>query len=287
MQPDTATSITSSPSKDRAKFVTAAANGTALYILAYSLVWGLHQLAKFAMSSYLNLRGSFDPSRILFSLADAEWWRTAIVAVHGAGPVVTFVVGVVAFRWYWKSERAASGHFKLLLLWVAMHACNLVFGALLSDTFIQTGFWYVPDWLMQLGNALNVVVALLAGLVQLGLGYFGAIAFLQAHDSKTVMRYANRQWMVVYTLVIPWVAGGAFIALTKLPYFSLYEGLHLLMMGLLITPMALGCLNDPFSSTVKGAKATHVVWGFVVLSVLLSLAWRFALSPPIIFGNIG
>ena len=284
MLPDTAAVHTSSPSKDRTKFFTAAANGTAIYVLAYGLVWGLHQLAKYGLSRYLNLRGSWDPSRILYSLADGEWWRTAIVAVHGVGPAVTLVLGIVAFRWYWKTERANSGHFKLLLLWVAMHACNLVFGALLSDTFIQTGFWYVPDWILQIGNALNVIVALLAGLVQLGLGYFGAVAFLQAHDSKTVMRYANRQWMVVYTLIVPWVAGGTFIALTRMSFLSLYEGLHLLMMGLLVTPMALGCLNDPFSTTVRGAQPTHVVWGFVVLGVVLSLAWRFALAPPLTFG---
>ena len=282
MHPETAT--TSSLETDRRKFYIVAANGAALYVLAYYLVWGLHQAAKVGVSHYLNLRGIWDPSGIRYTLADGEWWRTAIVAVYGSGPVVCLVLGLVAFSWYWRGERARRGQFKLLLLWVAFHACNAVFGALLADTFTQSGFWYVPDWLLRLGNVMDVLLALLAGLVQLGLGYFGAIAFLQAHDSKTVMRYSNRQKMVVSTLVAPWIAGSLFIVLLKQPYLTIQEILHLAMMGLLITPMALGCLNEVFSDTVKRPQATRMAWGLIGLAVVLAVVWRLALSPPVAFG---
>ena len=75
-----------------------------------------------------------------------------------------------------------------------------------------------------------------------------------------------------------------FIAITKLPYLSVYEILHLLMMGLLITPMALGCLNEVFSDTVRKPQATQVAWGLVGLAIIIALAWRLALSPPVAFG---
>ena len=284
MQPETATLPNASPAAQRQKFLISALNGTALYLLAYYLVWGLHQVAKLEVSRYYSLRGSFNPSRIIYTMADAEWWRTAIVAAHGVGPLVSFLIGIAAFVWFWKRERAKRGQFKLLLLWVAFHACNAVFGALLADSFTQSGVWYVTDWTLRAGNVVNILLALIAGFVQLVLGYLGAIAFLQAHDSKTVMRFAQRKLMVVSTLIVPWVAGGAFIALTKLPYFSLHEGLHLLMMGLLVTPTALGCLNETFSETVRRGQATHVAWGLIGLAVLVAIAWRLALSPPVIFG---
>ena len=282
MQPETATY--SALKTDRGKFYIVAANGTALYVLAYYLVWGLHQATKVAVSHYFQLRGIWDPSAVRYTLADNEWWRTAIIAVYGSGPVVCLVLGLVAFRWYWRSERARRGQFKLLLLWVALHACNAVFGALLADTFTQSGSWYVSDWLFRLGNIMNVALALLAGLAQLGLGYFGAIAFLQAHDSKTVMRYSNRQKMVLGTLVTPWVLGSLFIVLLKQPYLTLQEILHLAMMGLLITPMALGCLNEVFADTVKRPQATRIAWGLIGLAVVLAVVWRLALSPPVVFG---
>lgn len=284
MQPETATISSPTLDTDRSKFLISAMNGTALYVLAYYIVWGLHQLAKLQVANFYHLRGSLDPSQIAFRMSDGEWWRTAVVAVYGIGPAVCLVVGIVAFRWYWRYERARRGNFKLLLLWVTFHACNAIFGALLADTFIQAGFWYVPDWLLRLGNVMNVTLALLAGLVQLALGYFGSIAFLQAHDSRTVMRHSNRQLMVVCTLVVPWLAGGAFIALSKIGYLSLQETLHLAMMVLLVLPLALGCLSEAFSETVKRPQVTHVAWGLVGLAVLAALAWRLMLSPPVLFG---
>ena len=284
MPPETATPSAASPENEKHKFLTVALNGTALYALAYYLVWGLHQVAKLEMSRFYHLRGNWDPSRIVYTLADGEWWPTAIVMAYGVGPLLCLVLGAVAFRWYWYRARAQRGLFKLFLLWVAFHACNAVFGALLADTFTESGFWYVPEWLFSMGNVLNVLLALLAGLAQLALGYFGAVAFLQAHDSKTVMRYANRQRMVMSTLIVPWAAGGVFIVLCKLPYLTVQESLHLLMMGLLVTPLALGCLNELFSSTVRRPQPTLVAWGLLLLAIVVAVAWRLALSPPVSFG---
>ncbi|WP_201982201.1 hypothetical protein [Hymenobacter rubidus] len=284
MQPEATATTIDSRLNDKRKFLISALNGTGLYVLAYYLVWGLHEAAKFGISSFYHLRGKWDPSRITYTIADNEWWRTAVVAVYGMGPAVCLAAGLVAFWWYWKKERARRGQFKLFLLWIALHACNAVFGALLADTFTHSGFWYVPDWLINLGNAVDVILALLAGMTQLALGYFAAVAFLQAHDSKTVMRYSNRQWMVLSTLVAPWVVGSLFISATKGTYLTVQEGLHMLMMVLLLIPLALGCLNETFESTVRRAQATHVVWGLVVLAVVVALVWRVVLSPPVMFG---
>ena len=284
MIPET-TSLSSAPGQnDTRKFLISALNGTALYVLAYYFVWGLHQVAKLELSRFYALRGIWNPSVITYSLADNEWFGTVIIAVYGVGPLVSLLVGVGAFWWFWRKKRAQRGQMKLLVLWVAFHSCNAVFGALLADTFTHSGFWYVPDWLLRMGNVVNVLLAIIAGLVQLALGYFSAVAFLQAHDSRRVMRYENRRLMVVFTLLVPWVAGGIFIAFTKVPYFSMHEALHLCMMGLLILPLALSCLNEVFSETVRRPSPTHVAWGLVGLAVLVAMAWRLALAPPIVFG---
>ncbi|UOQ95904.1 hypothetical protein MUN81_11580 [Hymenobacter sp. 5317J-9] len=281
MQPETATLPPVSAENPRQKFLIAALNSTAIYVLAYYGVWAAHEGSKVAMSRLLHIRGLWDPSRIVYTLADREWWQLAVLGVYGIGPLVCFFIGVAAFWWYWKRERAQPGLFKLLLLWVAFHACNAIFGALLADSLRQEGSWYVTDWLLRMGNAADVVVALVAGLIQLGLGHLGSVAFLQAHDSHTVMKFANRKRMVLNTLMWPWMGGGVFIGLTKLPYFSMHEALHLLMMGLLIFPLILGCVNDPFDSTVKRAQPSHTAWGLVLLAVLSAVVWRLALSPPV------
>ena len=284
MRPEPAAPHSPLPPLERGKFLAATINGIAIYVLAYYLVWGLHDASKVAMSHVFQLRGHWDPSRVVYTLGDGEWWRSAIIGVYGAGPLACLVLGLLAFRRYWHHARAYRGQFKLLLLWVAFHSCNAVFGALLGDTFTESGFWYVPEWLLQVGNVANVLFALLAGLAQLALGYFGAIAFLQAHDSHTVMRYDNRQKMVFSTIFLPWLVGSVVIALLKVPYLTVQEFVHLAMMGLLVTPLALACRSEIFSQPVRRPMATHIAWGFVVLALVVAVTWRLALSPPVSIG---
>ena len=267
------------------KFRVTLANSTMLYVLAYTFVWAVHQFAKIGLSRYLHLRGTWDPSKIVYTMPDNEWWRLAIIAISGIGPFVCLVLALVAYTWYWQRLRAVRGLFKLLVFWVALHAVNLSLGALLADNFTQTGFWFVPSWVFQMGNVPNVLAGIAAGIGQIVLGYFGGVAFLQAHDSKTVMRYQNRRRMVMYTLILPFVFGTALLSLSRLPDLSLGELLRLLTMGLLVVPLALACLNELFGSTVRGPKNTRVAWGMMGLTVLLLLLWHLFLYPAVTFGG--
>lgn len=283
MQPETATLPAADTQTDKRKFLIAAANSTAIFVLTYYLVWGLQQAAEVGISLFYGLRGTWNPSQIAYTMADNEWWPNAIILTHGIGPLVSLLLGFVAFAWYWRRERAHRGLFKLLLLWVAFHCCNAVFGALLTDTFIQSGFWYVPDWLFRAGTVVNTLLAVVFGLLQVAIGYYGALAFLQAHDSRTVMQYSNRRLMVVATLVIPWIVGSSAVVLLKIPYLRLQEVLHLVAMGLLVVPMAVACLNELFSNTVRRPQPTYVAWGLVGLALVLGIVWRALLSPPVVF----
>jgi len=279
------TQLGNEPAKvEQNKFLIAAVNSTVAYVVSYYVMTAVHQIAKVALSHRFQLRGTWDPSRIVYTMADAEWWRLAIIAVNGIGPAVCLLLGFIAFQIYWRRARAKRGIFKMVLIWMAFQGCNAFFGALLADTFTQSGFWYVPSWVFELGNVVNVLLALGAGITQIALGYFAAIPFLQAHDSKTVMRYQNRQRMVISTLVIPWAVGSVLIMLAKAPYTTIQEVLRLMMMGLLITPTALGCMNELFESTVRKPQPTNFSWGYIILAVLMAALWYMFLSPPVHFG---
>ncbi len=281
MQSATTNETTDNPTQ---KFLISALNGTVVYTLAYLLVNGLYQAATVAMASRLSLRGEWGLSRVNFSMADNEWWRAAVIGVYGIGPLLAALLGLLVFQRFWQRQRAKRGLLKLLLLWTALHAVNAVLGGLLADTLLKTGFWYVPAWLLRLGNVVNVLLAILAGLVQVYAGYLLAVAFLQAHDSRTVMQHIYRRRMVLTTIFVPWLLGSVLLALAKMPAFSLVEGLHFATLALLLVPMTLGCLNESFSETVPSPRPTRVAWGLLILLALLLLGWRLLLSPPLLFG---
>ncbi|GAA3941916.1 hypothetical protein [Hymenobacter algoricola] len=166
---------------------------------------------------------------------------------------------------------------------MALHCCNLVLGALVADTFTESWAWYIPSWLFMAGNGINIAVAVVAGLLQLAVGYFAAVGFLQSHDSITLMQYDNRPQLIRAGIVVPWLAGSLLVVALKWPELSRNEGLHFLTLGLLLLPMALHSANEPFELTIPASKRTQVAWGLLALTLLAAGAWRLALSPGVAF----
>ncbi|GAA4007440.1 hypothetical protein GCM10022408_19240 [Hymenobacter fastidiosus] len=266
-----------------AKTTITALNSTVVYVLSYLMVQGIFQAATVRMAQRLSVPGVWHLSSIRFSISDPEWWRMAVLAVYGAGPAACTVVGLLAALWFWQRARLKRGLFKLVLLWVALHSCNLVLGAMVGDTFTQSGVWYVPSWLFLAGNLLNVFVAIICGLLQLGFGYVAAIGFLQSHDSISLMRYQNRRQLIVAAIVVPWITGSLFLAALKWPDLSRNEGLHLLTMGLLLLPMAARSTNELFEITIRAPQKTQIAWGLLAAAGLAAVVWRVVLAPGVAF----
>lgn len=266
------------------KTIVTAVNATMLYVLAYLLVQGLFQLATVGTAHRLRIAGVWQLGGIQFHLADSAWWPSAVVNVYGIGPLVSLGLGLGAAVWFWKRARQQRGLFKLFLFWVMLHGCNLALGALAVDTLTQSGVWYVPSWLFMAGNVLNVLFALLAALLQTGLGYLAAIAYLHSHDSITLMRFHNRQRLLLATLVVPWLVGSLLLAALQWPQQTLNERLRVLSMLLLLGPLYMAAAHEAFEGAVRFPGKTRLAGGVVLLLALALLAWRIILSNGISFG---
>ncbi|HEX8427455.1 hypothetical protein [Hymenobacter sp.] len=277
------TTTASLSESDSRKATIAAINATALYVLTYLLVQGLFQLATIGMATRMGISSIWHLSRLEFPIADSAWWPSAVIAVYGIGPALSLSIGLAAAFWFWKRARLQRGLFKLFLFWVMLHGCNLALGALAVDTLTQSGVWYVPSWLFMAGNAVNVVLALLAALLQICLGYVAAIAFLHSHDSITLMKHSNRRRLLLGTLVGPWLVGSLVLAALQWPEQTLNEQLRVLSMLLLIGPVYIAATNEAFEATVPLPGKTRVIKSLLVLLVLALLTWRLGLHSGLHF----
>ncbi|PJJ60302.1 hypothetical protein [Hymenobacter chitinivorans] len=260
-----------------------ALNSTIIYILTYMLAQGLYQAATVLMALRLSIPGTWHVSSIKFSIADPEWWRSGVLAVYGIGPAVCAVAAIGAGLWFWHRARLKRGAFKLILFWFTLHACNLVLGALVADTFEENWAWYIPSWLFLAGNGINITLAIIAGIMQVGFGYFAAIGFLQSHDSISLMRYENRRRLITMCLVLPWLAGSLVVALFKLPELSDNELGHFLSMGLLVVPIAIKSAQDLFEFTVPEPRKTRLDTDLLLLTGGLCLVWWLVLRTGLPF----
>lgn len=284
MQPTpSAAPPTTSPSA-RGKFTKLFLNATACYLLAWLVVNFIGQAAQVVMARRAYVPGRWDLGGVRFVLGDGAWRRDMVLAVYGLGPALVLALGVGAFGWFWLRQRQRRGLVKLLLLWLAFHATNHVFGGLLADTVTHSSSWYVPNWLVGAGGTWpSMALGLLFGLVQVVLGFLAAVPFLLAQDSHTILRFERRPQLVMYTITGPWLVGSLLLALSKLPHLSVNEVFHYATMTLLLVPLALGCQQEFFNENEALPYPTHVAWGLVGLALLGLLAWRLALGAPVAF----
>jgi hypothetical protein len=262
----------------------AALNATLLYVLAYLTADTLYRLATVATAAQLQIPGVWRLGRVQFRIADADWARAAIVAVYSAGPLVCLLLAVGAALWFWQGARYRRGLLKQYLFWLLLHGFNLFFGALVADTFTRSGFWFVPSWLFLAGNALTVALAVLFGLVFIGLSYLATPLFLQSHDSRSLMRYEQRHRLLLATLLTPWLAGSGLLAAFRYPELTVNEQLHFATLLLALGPIALASANELFEFTVPSPQKTRVAWGLAVLLTVVLLGARLLLVRGVMFG---
>ena len=266
----------------RAKFRVVFINATACYLAAYQLVTFVYQASTALVARRLGVPGLWNLNGIHFELSDSNWGRNMVLEVYGIGPTLTLALGLLALGWFGKRQRHRRGLAKLLLLWVAFHAFNTVFGGLLADTVTQSGSWYVPNWLLGAGGTWpSMVLGLLLAAAQVVLGFLAATPFILSQDSHTVLQFERRPQLVRATIVGPWLVGSALLAISKLPYLSLNESLHYATMALLLVPLTLGCLQESFSQKKWTPSATRLSRGLLALAVMVLLAWRVVLSAGI------
>jgi hypothetical protein len=263
----------------------AALNATFVYVLAYLTADTLYRLATVLTAAQFRIPSLWRLGRVQFRIADPEWWRAAIVAVYGAGPLACLLLAVGAGVWFWQRARYRRGLLKQYLFWLVLHGFNLFFGALLADTFTRSGFWFVPAWLfMSRYAAATLAPALLAGLVLVVLGYFATPLFLQSHDSRTLMRFKQRRRLLLSTLLAPWLAGSVLLAAFRYPELTMNERLHFLTLLLALGPIAFASLNELFDATIDAPQKTRVAWGLGVALALVLLAGRLVLGHGLHFG---
>jgi len=259
-------------------------NALACYLLAYQAVRFVAEGVPVFVARRAFIPGVWSLGGVRFILGDGGWRRDAVLAVYGLGPTLLFGLGVGAFGLFWLWQRQRRGLLKLLLLWFSFHAANATLAGLLADTVTQSGSWYVPNWLIGGGGTWpSPVLGLLFALLQIGLGFLGAIPFLLAQESHTALQFDNRLRLIFYTVLGPWLAGSLLLLLGRLPSFNLNETLHFATMGLLLIPLALGCNQEFFNQNEVLPYPTRGAWGLVGLALLGLLAWRGALGTPILF----
>ncbi|KAA9340655.1 hypothetical protein [Adhaeribacter soli] len=267
---------------DTGKQVIVGINSTILFLLAYLMCHIAYQGATIMTAMSNGIQTELFPGHIQFKLFDSQWETNAVISTYAAGPFVCLALAFIFFPLFnlYKTKRGLK---KVFFLWATLHGLNTFFGSMVAGTLVKGGFWYAVRWAV-ISNALAGFVAFIFFLVLIGIGILMAPAFLQACDSKTLMKFTNRQKMLFTTVFMPWIVGSLFIYLLKVPDFQLYEGLILLSLSLVLIPVYFMNQHNLFSQTIPAPQKTKIAWASLIILLAGALIFRLSLMNGISFG---
>lgn len=251
-------------------------NSVALYIVAYLLVFMLYQLTILVTASRWKLDSVLFYYDLAFNDYSPLWSRSNIIVITFAGPLISLIVGFIFYRLI-ATRPKIKGFAKLFSMWIAIHAFNLFFGAFASGVSFDQGFGYVPAWLYW--SVFWQILASLVFLFILGLiGYYSASKFLDTSNSAYRVRPENKTKFLLFQVILPWIIGAIALLLVKIPNNMPYETATLFTMGFAVVPVLFNRMARPTVGFKRERKPTQIKWIFVVLCILVLLAFRIGLN---------
>lgn len=251
-------------------------NSVGLYIIAYILVHLVYQLAVLVMASHWKLDSVLFYYDLAFNDYSPLWTRSNIILVTFAGPMISLFIGFIFYRFI-TTRPKIKGFSKLFAMWIALHGFNLFFGAFASGVSFDQGFGYVPAWLYW--NVFWQIFVSLVFLFTLGIiGYFSASKFLDTSNSAYRIRPENRTKFLLFQVILPWIIGAVILLLVKIPNNMPYETATLFTLGFGVVPVLFNKYARPTVAFKRERKPTQIKWLFVVLCLVVLLAFRIGLN---------
>jgi hypothetical protein len=162
-------------------------------------------------------------------------------------------------------------------VWISLHGFNLFFGAFASGVAFSEGFGYVPEWLSF--NVFWQIFVSLVFLFMLGvIGYYTTSRFLDTSNSAYRVRDENKLKFLFFQVVLPWLFGASIILLAKIPNNMPYDASNLITLVFAIVPVIFNRFAKPTILFEGDRKPTHINWRYVVLFIVLLLAFRIGLN---------
>jgi hypothetical protein len=251
-------------------------NSTALFIIAYLVVYLVYQLTVLIVASKWKLDSVLLYYDLAFNDYSPLWSRQNIIIVTLSGPLVCLILGFLFYR-YFSTRANVKGFIKLFFLWIALIGFNLFFGAWATGISFDQGFGYVPAWLY-LNVFWQIFIALIFLFILGLIGYYSVPKFLDTSKSALRVRQENKTKFLFFQVILPYFIGSLIIILVKIPNNMPYDTGNMVTLIFAVAPMVFNKYARPGIVFEKERKPTHIRWIFIVIFVILMLSYRIGLN---------
>jgi len=256
-------------------------NSTAQFLLAYFLVFLIHQGVTVLSSIFFNFPVLMDYTRIDFLNYRYSWTFDSVKIIFSSGPVISMIVSlfmiVVAFKF-----REYDGLLRMFFIWGFIHSFNLFAGSAVAGALLGEGFGHVLIW-MFMPDTGKLVVSLIGIFALASLGFLIThLVLLTANSYFNLLDYDHRMPFMLAQLLVPYVIGSALIIAIRLP-LNYYELMRLGTEAIIIIPAFLNSSGFQIFYFDESPKSQKISGSLLTAAIILIVLYRIVLNSPIKF----
>lgn len=265
-------------------FIKPTINSTALFVLAYLVVWFTYQFVVMIQASFSNIDSVLFYYEVMFPIGNYSqlWSQFNIILITASGPIFSVLMGIV-YRYVFLKHTKPGNQMRLLLVWLYLISMTFFFGAFVAGIITNQGFGFVAGWLyMNIVFRIGISLLFLFILAFLGWKAVGLLPEVSGSDSFR----RNRRAFVISRLTIPWLIGSVLMLILKrtsfTPQHANIYAYDMIIIGSILFPVVAAIFNKherpylyktPHRST---SARTIAIW--VIAAIIVALLVRFGLD---------
>jgi hypothetical protein len=240
------------------------------FVLSALLIQFLITLQNAILLRYFSLKFIYSPLGIRFSfVSEASWSDMRIFAIYGVAPLVFFFTGLILITVLRKSK-FNNWKLRLFVTWIAFILIHTFPAGLLAGIFIYDGLGVAFAWLAD-----SLIIRVIIGiavivLIRIYRSMWQTLFLKAAYAGVFITDYTNRKVFLTNAFIRPWIMG----SLCLIPFvwnaYSLYWGLFLAGLGIVVLPFVSNNI-PPINLLV--AKSDKKIWPmrYPIVYVLVGL----------------
>ncbi len=255
-------------------------NSTVLYVITFLLTTIIHESGH-AIIGLINGSEPILHHNYVEHLNSNNLLITQKVSISLAGPLISLMQGLFIGLIFIKTQKQSL--FKLFLLWFSILGFSNFFGYLMTGPIFQKGDIGKVFLLMNFPLILQIIIAIIGGVILSYMAYKLTIPFLEFCTKKECISDAkSRENYAFRIIIIPWIIGSTIVTLLYLPIIAIVSVIYPLTSGMIfIFPWK----NSKRITNLKISRVNKIgkySFNLYILFIISLVVFKLFLAPGII-----
>ncbi len=268
-------------SLSRKNFWAIVINSTAAFVLSYLFIFYLNLFTIVFTAGMFDFDISFDFNHIIYHVKQTDWTHDSVKVMFGFGPLLTFIVGLLALVAYASLSEEIT-KFKLFLLWLTLNAFNYVFSGIIIGIIFKIRIAHLFIWMyFNDSQLLMMAITGLFGIILTAILLSRKMAF-SANIYFNKLDENNFPFFVMAQFIVPFLIGGAWVVIYFIPEIQITEMYIWIGLAVILLISSLRMAHfDPIYFDEE-PRLIEISWGAFITALIASLLMRLILQHEIL-----